>query len=55
VPPAVGWRAGDTFETHIRASNELGGRFAKAHGFVEFETYLLPGDTIPFVELRWGE
>ena len=42
----------DTIETHILASNEDGLRFAKAHGFVEVETYLLPGDTIPFVELR---
>jgi GNAT superfamily N-acetyltransferase len=39
-------------ETHILASNEDGLRFATAHGFVEVETYLLPGDTIPFVELR---
>ncbi|MET9268224.1 GNAT family N-acetyltransferase [Kribbella sp. NPDC003557] len=42
----------DRIETHILASNEDGLRFAKAHGFVEVETYLLPGDTIPFVELR---
>jgi hypothetical protein len=27
-------------------------RFAKAHGFLEVEAYLLPGGTIPFVELR---
>ena len=47
--------AGDGFETHILASNEDGLRFAKAHGFVEVETYLLPGDTIPFVELRLAE
>jgi GNAT superfamily N-acetyltransferase len=46
---------GDGVETHILASNEDGLRFAKAHGFVEVETYLLPGDTIPFVELRLGE
>jgi GNAT superfamily N-acetyltransferase len=45
----------DGIETHILASNEDGLRFAKAHGFVEVETYLLPGDTIPFVELRLGE
>lgn len=42
-------------ETHILATNEDGLRFAKAHGFVEVETYLLPGDTIPFVELRLAE
>ncbi|MFI7061410.1 GNAT family N-acetyltransferase [Kribbella sp. NPDC050124] len=39
-------------ETHILATNEDGLRFAKAHGFEEVETYLLPGDTIPFIELR---
>ncbi|MFG1625064.1 GNAT family N-acetyltransferase [Kribbella sp. NPDC049227] len=47
--------SGDGIETHILASNEDGLRFAKAHGFVEVETYLLPGDTIPFVELRLDE
>jgi GNAT superfamily N-acetyltransferase len=46
---------GDGVETHILTSNEDGVRFAKAHGFVEVETYLLPGDTIPFVELRLPE
>lgn len=39
-------------ETHILATNEDGLRFAKSHGFVEVETYLLPGDTVPFIELR---
>jgi GNAT superfamily N-acetyltransferase len=39
-------------ETHILATNKDGLRFAKAHGFVEVETYLLPGDTIPFIELH---
>jgi len=39
-------------ETHILATNQEGVRFAKAHGFTEVETYLLPGDTIPFIELR---
>ncbi|MFF0344629.1 GNAT family N-acetyltransferase [Kribbella sp. NPDC004875] len=42
-------------ETHILSSNTDGLRFAKSHGFAEVETYLLPGDTIPFVELRLGE
>jgi GNAT superfamily N-acetyltransferase len=46
---------GDGVETHILSSNTDGLRFAEAHGFVEVETYLLPGDTIPFVELRLGE
>ncbi|MGW7680472.1 N-acetyltransferase family protein [Kribbella sp. NPDC054772] len=44
-----------TIETHILSSNADGLRFAKSHGFVEVETYLLPGDTIPFVELRLGK
>lgn len=39
-------------ETHILATNEDGLQFAKSHGFEEVETYLLPGDTIPFIELR---
>jgi GNAT superfamily N-acetyltransferase len=39
-------------DTHILASNEDGLRFAKAHGFTEVETYLLPGDTIPFIHLH---
>ncbi|NIK61703.1 GNAT family N-acetyltransferase [Kribbella shirazensis] len=52
---ARGRELGDGIETHILSSNEDGLRFAKKHGFVEVETYLLPGDTIPFVELRLGE
>jgi GNAT superfamily N-acetyltransferase len=39
-------------ETVVLASNEDGRRFAQRHGFVEIERYVLPGDTIPFVELR---
>jgi GNAT superfamily N-acetyltransferase len=39
-------------ETIILASNVDGLRFAEACGFVQLETYLLPGDTIPFVTLR---
>jgi len=42
---------GKGVETHILATNEEGLRFAKSHGFTEVETYLLPGDTIPFIEL----
>lgn len=33
-------------ETHVLASNADGLRFALAHGFVEVERYLLPGDEI---------
>lgn len=50
-----GRELGDGIETHILSTNEDGVRFAKAQGFVEVETYLLPGDTIPFIELRLGE
>jgi GNAT superfamily N-acetyltransferase len=39
-------------ETAVLASNEDGLRFALRHGFVEIERYVLPGDTIPFVDLR---
>ncbi|WP_328912006.1 MULTISPECIES: GNAT family N-acetyltransferase [unclassified Streptomyces] len=42
----------EVVETVVLASNEDGLRFALRHGFVEFERYVLPGDTIPFVELR---
>ncbi|MEU8522805.1 GNAT family N-acetyltransferase [Streptomyces sp. NBC_01216] len=41
-----------TIETVVLSSNEDGLRFALAHGFVETERYLLPGDTIPWVTLR---
>lgn len=39
-------------ETIVLASNVDGLRFAQRHGFVEFERYLLPGDTVPFITLR---
>jgi GNAT superfamily N-acetyltransferase len=39
-------------DTHILATNEDGVRFAKSHGFTEVETYLLPGDTIPFIHFH---
>jgi hypothetical protein len=39
-------------ETIILASNVDSLRFAEARGFVQVETYLLPGDTIHFVALR---
>lgn len=39
-------------ETVVLASNEDGLRFAWRHGFVETDRYILPGDTIPFVDLR---
>jgi len=39
-------------ETIVLASNVDGLRFAQAHGFVEVERYLLPGDSVPFITLR---
>jgi GNAT superfamily N-acetyltransferase len=42
----------EVIETVVLSSNEDGLRFAKKHGFVETERYLLPGDTIPWIDLR---
>jgi L-amino acid N-acyltransferase YncA len=39
-------------ETVVLSSNEDGLRFAQKHGFVETERYLLPGDSIPWINLR---
>ncbi|MFB7629641.1 GNAT family N-acetyltransferase [Streptomyces sp. NPDC056149] len=41
-----------TIETVVLSSNEDGLRFAENRGFVETERYLLPGDTIPWIDLR---
>ncbi|MFD7031997.1 GNAT family N-acetyltransferase [Streptomyces sp. NPDC059917] len=38
-------------ETVVLASNTEGLAFARSLGFEEIETYLLPGDTIPFISL----
>jgi len=43
---------GSSIETIVLASNVEGLAFAESHGFVEFERYVLPGDTIPFITLR---
>ncbi|HLL34541.1 MAG TPA: GNAT family N-acetyltransferase [Streptomyces sp.] len=42
----------EVIETVVLASNEDGLGFAEKHGFVETERYLLPGDTIPWIDLR---
>lgn len=42
----------DLIETVVLSSNEDGLRFALKHGFVETERYLLPGDTVPWIDLR---
>ncbi|MFF8942223.1 GNAT family N-acetyltransferase [Streptomyces sp. NPDC014864] len=39
-------------ETVVLSSNDDGLRFALKHGFVESERYLLPGDTVPWIDLR---
>ncbi|MEU8968531.1 GNAT family N-acetyltransferase [Streptomyces monashensis] len=45
------WGA-EVIETVVLSSNEDGLRFAHQHGFVEIERYLLPGDTVPWIDLR---
>ncbi|MDP4504258.1 GNAT family N-acetyltransferase [Nonomuraea turcica] len=42
----------EVIETVVLSSNEDGLRFAQKHGFVETERYLLPGDTIPWIDMR---
>lgn len=42
----------EVIETVVLSSNADGLRFARRHGFVEIERYLLPGDTIPWIDLR---
>jgi GNAT superfamily N-acetyltransferase len=39
-------------ETIVLASNVDGLRFAQTHGFVEVDSYLPPGDSVPFITLR---
>lgn len=39
-------------ETVVLASNAEGLHFAQRHGFIEIDRYVLPGDTIPFIDLR---
>ncbi|MFF1834961.1 GNAT family N-acetyltransferase [Streptomyces sp. NPDC058231] len=41
----------DAIGTVVLATNPDGLRFAHARGFVEVERYLLPGDTVPFIDL----
>ena len=39
-------------QTVVLESNTDGLRFAEKHGFVEIDRYVLPGDTIPFIDLK---
>ncbi|GAA2984900.1 hypothetical protein JCM13580A_03590 [Streptomyces drozdowiczii] len=41
-------------ETCVLESNPEGLRFALRQGFVEIERYVLPGGTVPFIDLRLG-
>jgi GNAT superfamily N-acetyltransferase len=42
----------DVIETVVLASNEDGLRFAHSQGFAETDRYLLPGDSVPYIDLR---
>lgn len=44
----------DAIETCVLESNPEGLRFALGRGFVETERYVLPGDSVPFIDLRLG-
>ncbi|MEV7345978.1 GNAT family N-acetyltransferase [Streptomyces sp. NPDC093544] len=45
-------RGAEVIETVVLASNADGLRFARKHGFVEIERYVLPGDTVQWIDLR---
>lgn len=42
----------EAIETVVLSSNKDGLLFALKHGFVETERYVLPGETIPWIDLR---
>lgn len=42
----------EVIETVVLAANEAGLRFARRHGFVEIERYVLPGETAEWIDLR---
>jgi GNAT superfamily N-acetyltransferase len=42
----------EVIETVVLESNPDGLRFAHRHGFVEVERYLLPGETVHWIDLR---
>ncbi|MFE9634245.1 GNAT family N-acetyltransferase [Streptomyces sp. NPDC006463] len=42
----------ERIRTVVLESNPEGLRFALAHGFEEVERYLLPGDTVPYIDLE---
>ncbi|ADD43917.1 GNAT family N-acetyltransferase [Stackebrandtia nassauensis] len=42
----------EVIDTVVLASNQDGLEFALAHGFAETERYELPGETVPWIDLR---
>lgn len=44
----------EVVDTVVLASNVEGLRFAQQRGFAEIDTYVLPGETIPWIDLRLG-
>ncbi|AVH61591.1 N-acetyltransferase [Streptomyces dengpaensis] len=42
----------EVIETVVLTANEDGLRFARKHGFVEIERYVLPGGTAEWIDLR---
>ncbi|WBB57734.1 GNAT family N-acetyltransferase [Streptomyces sp. WMMC500] len=47
------WELGaEQIETVVLSSNESGLLFAQKHGFVETERYVLPGETVPWVDMK---
>ena len=42
----------EVIETVVLAANGTGLRFARKHGFVEFDRYVLPGESAEWVDLR---
>lgn len=47
------WELGaEQVETVVLSSNDSGLQFARKHGFVEKERYVLPGETVPWIDMR---
>ncbi|MEO3765097.1 GNAT family N-acetyltransferase [Streptomyces sp. B8F3] len=47
------WELGaEQIATVVPASNDGGLRFARKHGFVETERYVLPGETVPWIDMK---
>ncbi|AKU14735.1 GNAT family N-acetyltransferase [Luteipulveratus mongoliensis] len=44
-----------TFGSVVLSSNPDGLHFALQHGFVETERYVLPGETIPWIDLQYQD